>query len=343
MAVHAVSIRAGDAGLRGAVERGISAVFKTASFRGRSVMIKPNFCGPGSAPHLYSMTDINLVRTLSDLALDAGASRVFAADTCAGYVEDRTALYRALGVDGLNVPFYDLCDEGYTGYHGYGMSTALENCDVIINSTLPKTHHQAGMTLPVKNLVMGLMEPENRRKLHEDGNLAISIASINKHLRTDKEVLDVLDARYAQEGLGPHFGDPVEPGFMLFGAEPGGVDYWGSRLLGFDPQKISYLAKHNLFHRAPQLNGDRIETFSLKPSPHWEFADIGLGNLFLYWPIDNKEGRTRIYALDRDDQIYRQIGGELSIAFPHLYSEEEACEWVFTDGIRQDLRARGLM
>ncbi len=343
MSVHAVSIRAGEPGLRGAVERGVSAVFKNTSFNGRSVMIKPNFCGPGSAPHLYSMTDINLIRILSDFALDAGALRVFAADTCAGYVEDRAGLYRALGVDGLNVPFYDLCSEGYRSYHGFYMSAMLEECDVIINTTLPKTHHQTGMTLPVKNLVMGLMKPASRRELHENGDLARSIASINERLRSDKQVLDVLDARYAQEGLGPHFGDPVEPGFMLFGIEPGGVDYWGSRLLGFDPGNIGYLPKYDLLRRPPQLDGDRIEAAPLKPSPHWEFTDIGLGSLFLYWPVSRTEGRTRIYALDGNDQIYRQIGDELSILFPRLYSEAEACDWVFTEGIFMDLRSRGLM
>lgn len=306
--VYVINTRTHRQSLGQHVERGLSNIVNLPdTFNGRSVLIKPNFCGPGSVPHRYSMTDLDLIDELSRIALHHGAVKVVVADHPAGYVEDTERFYSALNIweraNRSNFRFMNLRD------YDAGLNTAayIFGNIVIINTTIPKTHHQSGgLSLCLKNLGMGLMSSELRSYYHQEDNegrnsLDVGIADVNRNLRNNNTVIDILDGRFGQEGWGPHFGEPIEPGFMIFGTDPVGVDATGARFMGFNPIEIPFILSSSsagLGNIASEVEGDDFKPIRFKRSPLWGFDHLGNWEKMAVYLLDETKGAGSLHLYD---------------------------------------------
>ena len=289
--------------------RGISAVVDPGVFRGANVLIKPNLCGPGSPDHLYSMTDPEVISGLAVLSRQWQAQSITVADHCAGYVEDPDRFFSVLGIPELarrkGFDFADLRKVPFTRTEGFLLSSVLDGKTVILNTTLPKTHHQAVLSLGTKSLAMGLLD--NRDSLHYDTDLSESVATASGIIGRGRTIINVLDGRRGQDELGPHFGREIDPGFMLFGTNSVEVDSAAARLAGFDPQQIPMLAagaRRGLGSLEPTVIGDSVRPFPFTPSPDWKFAMIGFGFTAVYWRQSPELAILHLYALDTLNQRF---------------------------------------
>lgn len=334
--------------LQGPLTRGLKTIGCWDGLRGQNVLIKPNLCGPGSVPHLYSVTDPEMIVALVQTAHQAGANAVAVADQCAGYVRDSNAFFRALGISALTAlaqenrfHFFDLGNlrfekfGGFLGLGGLSLSSEIKAFPVIINTTLPKTHHQAGLSLCLKNLALGLASPEQRQAWHKSGEkLNAGIVAANKIIRKNHQVIDILDGRFGQEGLGPHFGEPIEPGFMLFGTDPVAVDAAGARQIGFTASTVSTIVQAQMSGLGSidtEVVGDNVAPARLKPSPPWEFAPLDENKVIVYWLDEKNNGRARIYELNEAQQIYALLN-QKTFVFDRPIAPPHFRRWLFEGG-----------
>ncbi|OGC06288.1 hypothetical protein A2230_03405 [candidate division WOR-1 bacterium RIFOXYA2_FULL_36_21] len=328
------------------ITRGLQGIGITSeTMRGKKVLIKPNLAGPSSVPHQYSMTSRDLMIAMARFAQEGGASEVIIADHCAGYtnqlyhVPDYIPFFSAdIGLESLaqqhNIAFYDLHRVNFEEREGLFFPALLNDPNLlIINMTLPKTHHQDFLSLCLKNLGMGLTD--NRDNMHQ--NLSKSIIRANNIIRYGMKipVIDIVDGRFGQDGMGPHFGNPVDPTspFILFGTDPVAVDATAARLMGFDPYNINTIRLgHNtiLGHIDRSVLGDINELTPTKftPSPAWEFSITEDRRAILFWLDEDGIGRLRIYTLN--ERLHQFIlNREKRILFRENITKDEADDIVF--------------
>jgi uncharacterized protein (DUF362 family) len=327
--------------LRGMVSDGFRAMDAGKMIAGKTVLIKPNFCGPASCPPLYSKTDPELIIEVARTAYQLGAGKVVCADNPAGYVKDSAAFFKALQIENRlsedDITFRDLRTLPFRSIDGYKLSSILqsERPGLIINLTLPKTHHQATLSLSLKNLAMGLLAHEERQAFHNSGSLHQAIVRVNNLLARNTRILHIIDGRRGQEGNGPHFGDPIDLGFMLIGTDPVAVDTLAARAMGFDPSSIETIrvaAQARLGQIEPGIEGDVLPTFKMRPSPAWEFATLPDGRTAVFWiSNDGMKGHCNYYSLNPDRLTYSFIKG-LEATFTEPVTKEKADNWFFFEG-----------
>ena len=314
---------------------------RPADIQGKKVLIKPNLAGPSSAPHPFSITSRDMILGLVQVVKDFGAEEVTVADYAAGYVPDRTAFFAALGLPDLagahDFRFIDLSQGDFVDETGTLLSTILYDNDVIITTTLPKTHHQTGVSLLLKSLALGLID--GRQELHDNGIVDVTIAQANLLIRRQRQIIGILDARRGQEGLGPHFGEPIEPSFMLFGTDLVSLDATAARLMGFEPAHIEHIAqsaREGLGTMNPErITGDiqLIKPQRFSASPDWSFAMIENNTAsIVFWLDESGIGHLRRYRLDSKTQQFI-FERSWDIRFNDNSINLKAAEkWVFDQG-----------
>ncbi len=120
-----------------------------------------------------------------------------------------------------------------------------------------KTHHWAGLTLSLKNCfgcVPGRVYGWPKNALHWAG-LEQAILDVAAAVRPDYAIVDGI---VGMEGNGPISGTPVASNVLVFGDDPVATDVVGARVMGFDPEKVSYLAEAARF--LGQGDMDRIRS-----------------------------------------------------------------------------------
>lgn len=296
-------------------------------FKGQNVLIKPNFCGPGSVKHSYAMTNPELIIDLVEFTREQGANNITVADHAAGYVRDTSAFYDALGIMGLakkyGFKFVNLRCHPFQELNDLKLSTVINDHSIIINTTLPKTHHQSTLSLCLKNLGMGLID--GRQEAHNKGDISDIIVRANIEIRKGRTVIDILDGRKGQDGNGPHFGNPIEPGFMLFGTDPVAVNATASRLMGFDPAGIKYIKlaeQSKLGIMDAEVIGDQVNPISIRPSPAWNMVPLNEELLVVFWLEKNMHHRV-LYNLDKATQIY-ELALDMTKTYRGPFTEEQA-------------------
>jgi uncharacterized protein (DUF362 family) len=113
--------------------------------------------------------------------------------------------------------------------------------DFLVSVAKLKTHHWAGVTLSLKNMfgiVPGACYGWPKNVLHWAG-IDRSILDINAVARPDFAIIDGI---IGMEGNGPLQGTPKPAGVLIFGDDPVAVDATGCRVMGLNPDKVSYLA-----------------------------------------------------------------------------------------------------
>ncbi|MBN3032789.1 MAG: DUF362 domain-containing protein [Candidatus Saganbacteria bacterium] len=351
--IFAGRIKAGDpaAKLNATLRRGLSGCgLNLTALKDKRVLITPNLCGPGSQEHRFSMTSPDLISSLIDLAYAGGASEVAIAGHPANYVRDRRAFFHSLGVTfdrslmyWLGPRFLDVKEASFSEVEGLQLSELPKSYDVILNAALPKTHHQAdGFTGVCKNLAMGLLG--NRHEIHKGKRLAEAISTANRLVRQGRLVIDILDGRFGQDGLGPHFGTPREPGFMVIGTDGAAVDSYGMQLVGLDPHYVTYLqgaGRVNDFNVRGDFFASSLPLIRFQPSPGWSFAPLEGGKeMIVFWLDEAGIGHLRHYAYGAGTNHYG-LGRSWRVKFfnNQVITSERAERWGFTEGNFQSVLA----
>jgi len=220
--------------------------------RGKSVMLKPNLVDSDAAA-IHCNTHPAVIEAAVELFRSWDAREVFLAEGPANcrdfhYLLDATGLGVKLAE--MNLPHVDLNhDDVYRADNllGFSKSTefylpkSLRRADVIVSMPKMKTHHWAGVTLSMKNLfgvMPGICYGWPKNVLHHAGIDAIILdlaGTIRPHLA-------IVDGIVGMEGDGPLMGTPKAAGVLVMGTNPTAVDAVGTRIMGFDPRQIPYLA-----------------------------------------------------------------------------------------------------
>ena len=165
------------------------------------------------------------------------------------------------------------------GFHPLGIEiidTFLDPDIYMISVTRPKTHGNAGVTLSVKNIVMGspvnIITEKNRlirgqkTKMHAAGDKGLNwnIFHLAKDIRPD---LCVIDGLVGMEGNGPSQGTPVEHGIALAGTDRLAVDRMMLLLMDVNFDDIGYL-NYLAWAGDGQSDPTKIKVFGENPMDH---------------------------------------------------------------------------
>src|SRR6202171_3162919 len=118
--------------------------------------------------------------------------------------------------------------------------------DFLVSMPKLKTHHWAGVTLSLKNMlgiVPGSCYGWPKNVLHWAG-IDRSILDINAAARPDFAIVDGI---VGMEGNGPIQGVPKASGVLVFGSDPVAVDATCCRIMGLIPERVKYLSGAGTF------------------------------------------------------------------------------------------------
>jgi uncharacterized protein (DUF362 family) len=219
--------------------------------RGKRILLKPNLVETSrGAPHIN--THPLVLRGAIEAFLRLGAATVMVAEG-PGHRRDTMAVYEESGLaDVLTEDRIRFNDLNYmTGYQlpNAGRQSSMrtltfpglfKEVDWIVSVAKMKTHHWAGATLSMKNLfgvMPGIYYGWPKNVLHHAG-IENSILDINATL---KPHFAIVDGIVGMEGDGPIMGDPKKVGVVVMGRNLAAVDATCCRIMGIDPNKISYL------------------------------------------------------------------------------------------------------
>jgi len=131
--------------------------------------------------------------------------------------------------------------EGFCGGRIYLPKTALA-ADLVVSIPKMKTHHWVGATLAMKNLfglVPGAVYGWPKNRLHYLG-IHRAIAGLGRIFR---RTFAIVDGVVGMEGNGPIHGRPKACGVIVMGADLVAVDATCCRIMGIDPERVSYLRR----------------------------------------------------------------------------------------------------
>ncbi len=262
-AIHATSY---DHGLEDLVGNGLRAI--GADVGGARVVLKPNLVefDAGTTintdPRLVAATVIAL-RRMGAVDVVVGEGPGHRRDT--QYVVSRSGLLDDL--DAVDARFVDLNTDAvsrvplhsrYTDLGNLWLPRTITDADVVISMPKMKTHHWAGLTLSLKNCfgcVPGRIYGWPKNALHWAG-LEQSILDVAGAVRPDYAIVDGI---VGMEGNGPISGTPIASDVLVFGDDPVATDTVAAHLMGFDPQKVPYLAEAARFLGQGDMDRIRVE------------------------------------------------------------------------------------
>jgi uncharacterized protein (DUF362 family) len=134
----------------------------------------------------------------------------------------------------------------YTDLRELWLPSPVLDADVVVSMPKLKTHHWAQVTLSLKNLfgtLPGRVYGWPKNVLHWAG-IEPSILDIAGAVRPSYAIVDGI---VGMEGNGPISGEPVPSGVLLFADDPVAADTIGATLMGFDPERIPYIAEAGRF------------------------------------------------------------------------------------------------
>jgi len=260
---------------------------------GNRIVIKPNFVSTTIQP---AATHVEAVRAVIDFLQERSKATIKIAegaalgDTFEGF---RNFGYLDLKKEYSNLEFVDLNRDIFEtvslkdkdgNSHSFRIAQTILRSDLRISVTPPKTHDTVGVTLAIKNMLVGSLIRSHRisslaifwkpfhwltkwmpgriRDLFSFENLTRVFGT--RFIGSDKVKLHqgylnlnlflfqlaalipphlaVIDGFEGMEGDGPVHGNPISLDWALAGMNPLLVDRVTTRLMGFNPEDIGYLA-----------------------------------------------------------------------------------------------------
>lgn len=221
-----------------------------AGLRGRKVLLKPNLVEPSRlAPHVT--THPALIVAAAEVFRRWGAE--VAVGEAPGHVRDTEMAVIESGLaeilEAAELDFRDLNYEevvwtrnagGRSKLAGFWFPRSVAEADLVVSLAKLKTHHWVGMTAALKNMygvLPGIQYGWPKNVLHHAG-IAETVCDINASLG---KTIAIVDGIVCMEGDGPIMGTPKPLGLVAIGTNPTAVDATCARIMGLQPQRVSYL------------------------------------------------------------------------------------------------------
>jgi uncharacterized protein (DUF362 family) len=219
---------------------------------GKRILLKPNLveAHPG-ATHIN--THPLIIRGAAEAFRKCGAAEVIVAEG-PGHCRDMLSILEDTGLveilRGERITFRDLNEDawytvpntaGRTSLKQLILPETLRQVDWVVSMPKLKTHHWAGVTLSMKNLfgvMPGIFYGWPKNVFHWEG-IEQSIIDINTAVTAHFAIVDGI---VGMEGDGPIMGKPRHAGVIVMGRNLVAVDATCARIMGINPQKVSYLA-----------------------------------------------------------------------------------------------------
>lgn len=225
----------------------------------KTILLKPNVV---LADNPLAVTHVDAVRAILDFLTphfkrqiivgEAGHHQTFDGYKNAGYLELEKS---------YNIKLVDLNRDKFEYRYVFGVehnpipvrisSTFLDPDIFIISAAQMKTHNFVLVTLSLKNVLLGCPikdEKSNDKALLHTGPSEVNdICHFNMfHIAQDVfPDLAVIDGFEAMEGNGPAWGTPLKARLALTSLDAVAADTVATRIMGFDPQRVLYLASMN--------------------------------------------------------------------------------------------------
>ena len=235
-------------------------------FRGKRVLLKPNLVEPSrKIPHMT--THPAVIVAAAEVFRGFGAA--VTVGEAPGHVRDTQMALDESGVgealrDG-EVTFADLNyeevawrtnDGRFSKLPGLYFPRTVIEADFVVSMPKLKTHHWVGITASMKNLygvLPGIKYGWPKNVLHHNG-ISETVADIACTLPRTLTIVDGIDC---MEGDGPILGSRKHMGLLIMGANLAAVDATAARIIGLEPNRVSYLKLAN--GRLGPLDERRIE------------------------------------------------------------------------------------
>jgi uncharacterized protein (DUF362 family) len=212
--------------------------------QGDVVLIKPNI-GWDRTPEMAACTNPDVVRTLVELSLNAGAKKVTVMDNTTNQAQRcyvRSGIQAAAKAAGADVPFVNprrikKMNIGGAWLKEWDVIQDFVECDVLINVPIAKHHNLCRVTLGMKNWLGAIGDPRNRLHQRIDEASADLAAFF-------KPKLTVLDAYRILVRNGPQGGRPSDTRLLktsVAGADAAAVEALGATFFNIPPADLPLL------------------------------------------------------------------------------------------------------
>jgi uncharacterized protein (DUF362 family) len=209
---------------------------------GATILLKPNLVAVPRSRESGAVTHPEICRAVAELVRGKGAVPVIA--DSAGVGADTEAVIEFMGYGALRRDGYAIVDlkkektirvknPGAAVLPYLNVFEPALRADAVINLPVLKTHDQTEVTLGLKNL-KGLLADDSKKAAHRRG----LFRSVIETAAFFKPCFTILDGVYAQEGVGPVFGDPVEMDLILAGADMVALDTVAGLIIGYRPEEV---------------------------------------------------------------------------------------------------------
>ena len=256
----------------------------------KTVLLKPNLV-IGAPPGKGITTNVHVVKAVVEWLKQRG-KRIIIAEGSAGMPTMQA--FKESGYFSIkDVEFVDLNNDKYVdvkikhplAWRSIAVAKTFYKAKYIINLSVAKCHHLAGVSLGIKNL-MGVLKPlgkmhEHGTKSHIHHEWSYSLMPKKKaKILFEKRLIDLLrvkpidltliDGTYSlQQWETSPF--PLRTMFALASTDIIAADIVCTQIMGIPPEKIYYLqlAQAVLGKRKIEIIGDKPKQFSIKPSEEW--------------------------------------------------------------------------
>ncbi len=214
--------------------------------RGDTVLLKPNV-GWNRSAQCAANTNPQIVRTVAELCLDAGAKKVTVSDNSCNnpaHCFDRSGIRKEL--EGLPVDLlipterdFVEVDVGGEVVKKWPVLRAYFECDRLINLPVAKHHSSAVLTLGMKNWYGILGGGRLRGQLHQE--MAAGIADLAQFARPDLTLLDAFRVIFRNGPQGGSLRDTKDLFTVAVSADPVAVDSFGATLFGLEAHQVPFI------------------------------------------------------------------------------------------------------
>ncbi len=240
-----------DGSLERTIRDGLLATgFEPAELAGKRVLLKPNLVEPNrDVPHMT--THPAMIVAAAEVFRRWGA--VVSVGEGPGHIRDTEMALVESGVqeqlESSKLQFADLNYEEVGWVNNGGQASALAGfffprsvveADLVVSMPKMKTHHWVGVTAALKNLygtIPGIKYGWPKNVLHHAG-IPQTVYDINASL---PKAIAIVDGIVCMEGDGPIMGSPKPMGLVVVGTNPTAVDATIARIMGLNPEAVSYL------------------------------------------------------------------------------------------------------